>query len=235
MNYSICTKDQPDVHKEFMACEQRVNWNVYEIAHKDAANGFIVQIVLRTSTIDSDEHIYHYYEAWEVINGICDPLFDKTPDYCDDAFCIGARLLGGGYDWEQALIQSIGHHGKEEWVCKVCWIDKHDHASLYKTIFDWPTEEVDQANGLRAVWVTAENKEMFSSVHQLIRPPFVHSWDMRSTEKIKYVTKEYLFKQCKNNKSEAERRNFEILLLDFFKDEKYSFIMNELREEWYSQ
>ncbi len=110
----IIIKTEEDLHTNFMACEQRINWNVNEMAHYENANGFIVQEVVWQSVIDNNCTTFHYYEAWEVISGICEPSFYKTPDDCDDAFCIGERFKGGHHDWELPIIQSIGHCGRDE-------------------------------------------------------------------------------------------------------------------------
>ncbi len=102
-------------------------------------------------------------------------------------------------------------------------------------INNWPTDQVDKANGLRAVWVNNANRDLFSEIQFCLRAPFVHTWDVRAEERILSVAKQYLFTIFKDNKNTVEQRNFEMRLDDFFPDGKNALIRKKIYEEWYRQ
>ena len=71
------------------------------------------------------------------------------------------------------------------------WNDIETDYALYKQIDCWPTDEVKRANGLKAIWVTVSNKNMFSKLKQTARKPFIHTWNVRSDKVILEVAEKY--------------------------------------------
>jgi hypothetical protein len=142
MNSKILHKVREDVHEQYMACAQYVDWDVRGFSNDESINAFIVQEVILQQIIDEEQcKPYHYYEAWDVIGGECTK---EGSDVSHDLFCIGHP-----YDSGEEIQKSIGHKGEVIFYSKVYWIEESNE--LYDIVLRWPIDQVKYARGLKAV------------------------------------------------------------------------------------
>lgn len=211
-------------HTDYCACFQYAKWNVEVIAGYEKPNGFIVQLFSRKScppnTILPD---VKYYEAWLVKDGI---TIDSLDQGYDDLFAIANPM----YPLE-VFSKSIYTYGEYRFEGKIFWIDKGKDSTIYKIVKDWPTDEVPQAGGLRAVYHSDIFDEM---VADFIRIPFIHSWDLTTAQKVYEVAKQAVFKMCPNPQCKRDRDIFNSVASEVFPD-PYKEMRERLWVEWNKQ
>ena len=222
MNRPFYHKMCDDIHTQYMACSQSIDWDISGF-DLHTTNGYVVQNVSLTQEIDKRTKSVNYYEAWKFCNGNC-PKQDYQTSH--DLFCIGHPL-----DSRDALIRSIGHAGKVVFNACVYWVDAETEANLCKLISQWPTNEVHEANGLHAVYSNDVLAEKFKQLKQYNRPTFQHPWDFTNRQDIYTVVLEYCKKMFRPNK-EIDRENFQTFIDDCFPNNTYLDLMREIVDAW---
>jgi len=223
MGQNIIEFIKPDKHTEYMACAQYADWIPMSFDEK-IDRAFIVQEIRMVKEIDGIEDTSHYYEAWHVVNGIC----EKNPNQdSHDLFCVGYPLDDG-----DALKESIGHKGRISFVPRVFLI-KED-SPLYCEIHSWPTNCVREANGLRACYYTEKFAKKIDEYKEYVRAPFYHEWDFDDPKKIYEVVLRYC-RTMFHRDSKIDRVNFEMTIEDFFPEGVYPEIKQMVIDSWDDQ
>ena len=223
MNSKILHKVREDVHEQYMACAQYVDWDVRGFSNDESINAFIVQEVILQQIIDEEQcKPYHYYEAWDVIGGECTK---EGSDVSHDLFCIGHP-----YDSGEEIQKSIGHKGEVIFYSKVYWIEESNE--LYDIVLRWPIDQVKYARGLKAVQCTPIIEKYFKNIPYYNREEFRHTWKFDDPEIIYETVMQYCKTMWKPEKS-TDRINFENNINEFFPDGVYPEIKKKIVSEWY--
>ncbi len=216
-----CVK--PDKHSAYMACAQYGDWIPQAFSdHLDEA--FIVQEIYLEIEIDGISEISHYYEAWNVKNGVCEKDSDQDSQ---DLFCIGHPM-----DDRDALKKSIGHRGSVTFTPKVFLVK--EGSSLYYEIQFWPTNIVREANGLRSCYYTDELAKKVNGYQEFFREPFKHKWEFKDPDIIYEVVLDYCRKMFHRD-SDIDRINFYMTIDDFFSKDVFPEIKQRVVDAWESQ
>lgn len=205
------------------ACVLGVDWIVDAFSSCVDEEGYIVQKfnrylnpqnALKTQEYQSIE----YYEAWHVMKGAILP--EDRGSGCDDMYCIGHPQC--------SIAQypiSLGTKGEFTFNGTVYWINKQ--SSLFWIVDKWKRTDVPQTNGLKGAYVFPE---ILDEDPLFRRPPFVHSWDLTTEEKIYGAVKESLFMYCPSN-SDRDQRILESTARKILTG-KYACIADRIITDW---
>ena len=223
INQNILKLVKKDKHTDYMACAQYVDW-IPSGFSDEINNALILQEIYLEKEIDGETTAVHYYESWHVSDGIC----EKEPGQdSDDLFCIGHPL-----DDSDALKESIGHRGKVTFKPRVFLIKEGD--PLYSDIKSWPTDDVQEANGLHACYYTEEMEQKVKGYQEYYRESFCHVWNFDNPDKIYNVILNYCKKMFhKDNK--IDRINFDMTINDFFPEGFLQGIKQRIIDSWNNQ
>lgn len=212
-------KVEDDVHTDWCAFSQRIDWVVENITGANNANGYIVQHFRRSvnpsfAFLQDDS----YFEAWPVVDGNI-PI--RSEGTCDDEIRIGDL-----YNFDYDIKLSLGTSGTILINTDVYWIPQY--SKLYDIVDMWQIES-KRTNGLQC---SGFFDELTDDYLVFSRPPIKHEWDLQSNEKIEYVLNRSN-DQAYPNGSSRDKKLLERRLEYIFEDNpNYAELKKRLFDDW---
>ena len=186
----------------------RIKWNVSAIAGYENADGYIVQRIHYTDTVEAASLVDDYYEAWLVRGGVC----DGNSKY-DDVFQLDVNYS------ERPICRSLGKKGRICYDAKVYWVEKNHH--LYKVVDSWKQHATPMAGDLKSVFV--KDCSVFEEVEPRFERKFEHLFDCQTDEAV-----ERALRQAYRIRIERGDPSLKEFLQDLLWDTNYTYLIDKI-------